>query len=252
MADREEERAPLLGNQGTIQGIPSGPPPQYTSQVDPQSVPSYVQDELPPPYTPSAHRATVNCKVCQALINIEGKQNQHVVKCDVCKEATAIKAPPPGKRYVRCPCNCLLICRSESTKIACPRPNCKRIINLGSTVTQVILPSPGSERFICAFCNNTFVFNSLGAVQLARCPHCRRVSSISASYVRNRCLVYIIVGILFLSSGVGVTVGTYELAESSGGIYTVWIGAFVLGILFLIRGFYFSCIRVSERENRNV
>ncbi len=30
----------------------------------------------------------INCKVCQSMINIEGKTHQHVVKCTVCNEAT--------------------------------------------------------------------------------------------------------------------------------------------------------------------
>lgn len=34
-----------------------------------------------------------------------------------------IKNPPTGKKYVRCPCNCLLICKDTSRRIGCPRPN---------------------------------------------------------------------------------------------------------------------------------
>ena len=54
------------------------------------TVPPIGPDELPPPYTPTAMGGMpmINCKVCQAMVNIEGKQNQHVVKCTVCNEAT--------------------------------------------------------------------------------------------------------------------------------------------------------------------
>ena len=54
------------------------------------TVPPIGPDELPPPYTPSSHGGgpLINCKVCQSLINIEGKTHQHVVKCNVCNEAT--------------------------------------------------------------------------------------------------------------------------------------------------------------------
>lgn len=30
----------------------------------------------------------ITCRVCQSLINVEGKMHQHVVKCGVCNEAT--------------------------------------------------------------------------------------------------------------------------------------------------------------------
>ena len=34
-----------------------------------------------------------------------------------------IKAPPIGKKYVRCQCHCLLICKAGSKRVACPREN---------------------------------------------------------------------------------------------------------------------------------
>ena len=54
------------------------------------TVPPIGEDELPPPYTPSSQGSMpmINCKVCQSMINIEGKTHQHVVKCNVCNEAT--------------------------------------------------------------------------------------------------------------------------------------------------------------------
>ena len=46
-------------------------------------------DELPPPYTPSSSGVPmVTCRVCQAMIDISGKVDQHVVKCSQCNEAT--------------------------------------------------------------------------------------------------------------------------------------------------------------------
>jgi len=72
----------------------------------------------------------IHCKVCHAFINVKNKLHQSVVRCSHCREATAIKAAPPGKQYVRCPCDCLLVCKSNSSRIMCPRANCNRTITI--------------------------------------------------------------------------------------------------------------------------
>lgn len=73
-----------------------------------------------------------------------------------------IRNAPPGKKYVRCPCNCLLICKSSSQRVACPRPNCKRIINLApSPVTPPVPTMPGMCRVTCGHCHDTFLVSRL-------------------------------------------------------------------------------------------
>ncbi|KAL8589934.1 hypothetical protein ACOMHN_024021 [Nucella lapillus] len=243
MAD-SEERTPLLADES-----PSAPPP-YTAAGDTAgievTVPPIGPDELPPPYTPTPQGGIpmINCRVCQAMINIEGKQHLHVVKCSVCQEATPIKAPPPGKRYVRCPCNCLLVCRSTAQRIACPRTNCRRIISVGTPQTLTSVRTPESRRVTCAYCHQVFIFN-VGLTVLARCPHCRKVSSVEINYARRRGMIFLILGFLLICAGIGVTVGTYESAYEHGGIYVAWIGAFVTGFLLVVRGFLYLNIRTS-------
>jgi len=226
----------------------------------PQDVPPPAYNEAPPPYSsPQAApppgvlgEPTVMCRVCNQLIFIRGRENQRVVKCASCHEATPIKPPPHGKKYIRCPCNALLTCRSTSTRISCPRTNCKRIINVGGPPSATAVPTVQNTdarvRVTCGHCNETFVFRV--TAHLARCPYCRKVSSVGSKFARTRSIIFAVIGMLFLIAGVAVTVTTLELASQNGGIYVVWIGAFVAGILNLIRSCYYCSMTVSTIQEQ--
>ena len=93
------------------------------------------------------------------------------MKCTSCGEATPIRNAPPGRKYVRCPCNCLLICKNTSVRIACPRPNCRRVISLApSGPPQAPMPTvPGMCRVVCAHCHDNFLVSFKNHVRNS-CP----------------------------------------------------------------------------------
>ncbi|XP_028329810.1 type I phosphatidylinositol 4,5-bisphosphate 4-phosphatase-B-like isoform X2 [Gouania willdenowi] len=214
--------------------------------------------EAPPPYaeaySPDSHGALViTCRVCQSPVSVEGKLHQHVVKCNVCKEATPIQNPPQGKKYIRCSCNCLLICKDSSQRISCPRPLCKRVIDLRPLHCDRESPQqqqqhqyqPIGVHVVCGHCRQTFLWSEISDRTLARCPHCRKVSSTSRRYPRRRSLLCFLLFIVLVALTAGLLAGTWSPAQRLKGIYVVWLVAIVVTLVILARAVYWRCLKIS-------
>lgn len=57
-----------------------------------------------------------------------------------------------------------------------------------------------------------FQFNTLNNA-LARCPHCRKVSSVGPEFARGRGILFLALGIFFFIVAIVVTMGTYRYAR---------------------------------------
>ncbi|MED6278039.1 Type 2 phosphatidylinositol 4,5-bisphosphate 4-phosphatase [Characodon lateralis] len=84
---------------------------------------------------------------------------------------------------------------------------------------------------------------------LAKCPHCKKISSVGSALPRRRCCAYITIGMICIFIGVGLTVGTRDFARRYNATYVSWAFAYLLGLICLIRACYWGAIKVSYPEN---
>jgi uncharacterized protein (DUF983 family) len=128
-----------------------------TSYFDPSAPSMSHEEEAAAPTVNDEEMKVIQCHVCKSQMDISNKKETFVVKCSVCNEATVsslylvelgrnsrtnlfecrsslvsqpIRKAPPKKRYIRCSCQCLLICFENAQRIVCPRSNCKKIITV--------------------------------------------------------------------------------------------------------------------------
>ncbi|MBN3286003.1 PP4P1 phosphatase, partial [Polyodon spathula] len=189
----------------------------------------------------------ISCRVCQSLISVEGKMHQHVVKCGVCNEATV----SPGvavHSWQSATRNKLVHCHSSFFAMYNPHFLSKRVINLGPVPPgpPTPEPQPAGARVTCGHCKNTFLWTEFTDRTLARCPHCRKVSSIGRRYPRKRCLWCFLLGLLFVITAGGLVAGTWKPARQYGGIYASWAAVVLLAVICMGRACHWACMRVSQ------
>lgn len=205
--------------------------------------------EEPPPYSElPADSSSVTCGVCSSPIIVSSHSKQHLVKCPSCHEATPLLNPPAGKKYVRCPCSCLLICKATSQRVACPRPSCKRVIDLGAGASVAVVPplQPHGSRVSCGHCSQVFLWTDSTNRKRTRCPHCRQVSFVGRSYPWRRFLYFLMTGLFFaIFTGI-LAACTWEDAEEYGAIYVIWTVLAVLCVASFGWAFYWLRIKISE------
>ncbi|KAI6241596.1 Phosphatidylinositol-4,5-bisphosphate 4-phosphatase [Aphelenchoides fujianensis] len=189
---------------------------------------------------------TITCRVCENLIPYDSsKTMQHVIRCPSCNEATPIRAPPTGRKFVRCPCNCLLICKVSSNRIACPRPNCSRVIILKPTSSvDSTIPAPaGTARVQCFYCEEVFMFNTI-ASHIARCPHCQKKSSVSVGYVRSRSFGFFLAALVTFLIGLVITIGMIN--NFHPWVIVIYLLLLILMAFFGQRFYYYVTMKVSK------
>ncbi|VVC37626.1 Phosphatidylinositol 4,5-bisphosphate 4-phosphatase [Cinara cedri] len=243
-----EESKPLLNNDDVSdQKISDADSPSSSVvETNTNDVPNENPDFVVPEPGPANSTSKITCRVCQEMIDVMGKLDQHVVKCNRCNEATPIMSAPPGKKYVRCLCHCLLICKSSSQRIACPRTNCKRVINLApSPVTPAVPQVLGMCRVTCVHCQDTFLFNMLQNA-LARCPHCRKVSSVGPEFAKAKGIFFFVVAIILFLVGGGITYFTYSYAINHIGYFSIHMVILMLTLIALWKCLYYCRIKVSS------
>ncbi|XP_023996664.1 type I phosphatidylinositol 4,5-bisphosphate 4-phosphatase-A [Salvelinus sp. IW2-2015] len=253
------ERSPLLSDQhdgtnGASYGFPQRP----------QSFPPFLSPSAPlqscwgrpPPYSPLGSpdigsSPLISCRVCQSAINVEGKTHQHVVKCIICNEATVSRMQT--QFYLLTTHTHTQHTHTHTTHT--PHTDTQHT-HTHTHHTLVRAAGSGSDspepqqlagvRVVCGHCRNTFLWTDFSDRTLARCPHCRKVSSVGRRYPRRRGLWCFLLFLVFSGGTAGLVVGTCKPALLHRGIYASWVFLILLTVLSMCRMIYWGCLKISE------
>jgi len=231
--DTSEDR-PLLGDktEETVQVVQS---------------PETPSDEFLEPNPRLNGAQIVTCRVCENQIPYQHKTMQHVVRCPQCNEATPIRSAPTGKKFVRCPCNCLLVCKISSNRIQCPRAACGRVIILKPASSgEPTIPAPaGTARVSCFYCKEDFIFNTL-ANYIAKCPHCQKKSSVGIGYARSRSCIYFMAALAALLTEIFLMVWTIGDFSSHPWVIIIYLIVFIVMLVYCQRFYTFVKLKTSQ------
>ena len=110
-------------------------------------------------------------------------------------------------------------------------------------------PIPGMCRVICSHCQESFLFNTLQN-NLARCPHCRRLSSVGPEFARTRGIVFMILAGVFLITSLAVIFGTKSVIEGgTKGLIALDVILSLIFLLLLFRAIQYLTMKISTIDS---
>ena len=91
----------------------------------------------------------------------------------------------------------------------------------------------------CGKCNRVMFWP--GDTNAAKCPYCFTTNHLSACREWVCAFIFTFIGLLVIALAVGLTAGTIVWSLHHGGIFVVWTGLFVTGLIILLRAAVYCC-----------
>ncbi|KER19324.1 hypothetical protein T265_11868 [Opisthorchis viverrini] len=188
------------------------------------------------------------------------------------------RPPPSGRRFFRCPCGRLILVPMYVPCVNCPRPGCRRLLLLPATkaaefteltrtqsaqaATDMRGGTPVESGLIttnwpnegirpielrCGYCY--YRFFAPGALRLtsdAKCPQCKRLTSVGPDFARIRASRLLIYAVLAFTAAIIPSVVTYVYREEIEGHYCSILGLGLAGLIMSIKSIQYYRMPVSR------
>jgi len=100
--------------------------------------------------------------------------------------------------------------------------------------------TPLKAMVVCGKCNHPMHWPNAHKNE-AKCPNCRHHVYLSRNSILCRGIMCVVAGLLLILATIGVTAGTFAWSSRHGGIFIVWTGLFISGIVLLVRAIVYFC-----------